>query len=61
MMLVVLGLSFIQISPFVLFPLQILIGALLTIGLCKLFKINEYQEIEDMIVPILTRLNLVKK
>ena len=61
MMLVVLGLSFIQISPFVLFPLQILIGALLTIGLCKLFKISEYQEIEDMIVPILTRLNLVKK
>lgn len=58
MMLVVLGLSFIPISPFVLFPLQILIGALLTIGLCKLFKIDEYQEIKDMVVPILTRLKL---
>lgn len=55
MMLAVLGMSYIPISPYVVFPLQIIVGALLTIGLCKLFKINEYQEIKDMVVPILVR------
>lgn len=58
MMFAVLGMSYIPISPYVVFPLQIIVGALLTIGLCKLFKINEYQEIKDMVVPILVRFKL---
>lgn len=58
MMLAVLGMSYIPITPYVLFPFQILVGAILTIGLCILFKRNEYQEIKEMVIPILTRFKL---
>lgn len=58
MMFAVLGMSYIPITPYVLFPFQILVGAILTIGLCILFKRNEYQEIKEMVIPILTRFKL---
>lgn len=44
----VYAMSFIPISPFILFPLQIIIGAVIAIGLSKSLKLPEYLEIEDI-------------
>ena len=48
MALVVYAISFIPISPFVLFPLQVIIGAIITISLSKKFELPEYKEIENI-------------
>ncbi len=44
----VYAMSFIPLSPFILFPLQIIIGAIIAIGLSKRFKLPEYLEIEEI-------------
>ncbi len=45
---VVYAMSFIPLSPFALFPLQVLVGAITTIFLCKLIKLPEYAELEEI-------------
>lgn len=54
---VVFGMSFIPISPFLLFPLQIIIGAAITIILSKKFELPEYIEIEDIAKTAFAKLN----
>ncbi len=46
--LTVYAMSYISVSPFLLFPLQILAGAFITIVLCRITKLPEYQEIESI-------------
>lgn len=41
--------SFLPINPFILFPMQLIIGLAIVIGLCERQKIEEYQEIRRII------------
>lgn len=52
----VYALSFIPISPFILLPLQILIGASITFGICEVLKLPEYFEIKGIIIPIINKI-----
>ena len=45
----------IQINPFILLPLQILVGATITIGLCELIRLSEYLEIKGIVMSIIKR------
>lgn len=40
--------SFIPLSPFIMFPLQLIIGATIALSLCKLAKLPEYIECKDI-------------
>ena len=53
---IVFAMSFIHISPFILFPIQIVVGALVAITLCKRLELPEYLEIEDIVKIFLTKL-----
>ncbi len=44
----VYGMSYIPISPFILFPIQFLVGLAIAIALSKKFELPEYIEIEDL-------------
>lgn len=46
---VVYGMSYIPVSPFILFPLQFLAGMTIAITLSKKFELPEYIEIEDLV------------
>lgn len=48
-------LSFIPISPFVLLPLQLLVGAVITIVLCEKSKIEEYNELKAIAIGFLQK------
>lgn len=43
------GISFIGISPYVILPLQLIIGFLIIIVLCSVFKLEEFYEIKNII------------
>lgn len=45
---IVYGMSFIPVSPFILFPLQILVGMTIAISLSQRLELPEYIEIEDI-------------
>ncbi len=55
MALMVYAISFVPVSPFILFPLQVLAGAFITIILCKITKLPEYKEIEGIALNFLKR------
>ena len=55
MMLVVFAMSFIPISAYILFPLQVLVGAIVSVGLCKIIGLSEYIELKDIVIPLLQR------
>ena len=55
MALPVYAMSFIQLNPFILFPLQILTGAIITIGICEIAKLPEYLEIKGIAMPIIKK------
>lgn len=52
----VFAMSFIPMSPFVLLPLQIVAGALITIGICEAIKLPEYLEIKGISMPIINKI-----
>ncbi len=56
MALIVYAMSYIKISPFLLFPLQILFGAIITISLCKIFKFPEYLELEAIAMGFIKKI-----
>ena len=58
MAIVVYCLKFLPISNWFILPIQIAIGLIVFILLCKVIKIDEYKEVLNMINPIL---NKVKK
>ena len=53
---IVYAISYISLSPFILLPLQISVGIIITIILCKLFKLPEYVEVEEIALKILNKL-----
>lgn len=51
----VYAMSFIPLNPFVLLPLQIVVGALITITICEVTKLSEYLELKGIAMPILNK------
>ncbi len=55
MALAVFALSFIQISPFVVFPLQLILGFGMMIGMCEMLKLSEYQELKKIVIGFIKK------
>ncbi len=51
----VFTMSFIPLNPYILFPLQILVGATITIGICEAIKLPEYLELKGIAMPIIKK------
>ena len=56
MALPVYALSYIPISPFVILPVQIVLGGVLAILLCNLFKLPEYYETKEIALQYVKKL-----
>lgn len=50
------GVSWLPLSPFILLPLQLFVGAIVTIALCEWTKLEEYKEIKKIAAPILKKI-----
>lgn len=48
--------SFIPMNPFILLPLQIVVGAVITIGICEATKLPEYLEIKGIAMPMINKI-----
>lgn len=51
----VYAMSFIPLNPFVLLPLQIVAGAMITITICEVTKLSEYLELKGIVLPIINK------
>ena len=51
----VFAMSFIPISPFVMLPLQIIVGAIITISICEATKFPEYVELKGIVMPLINK------
>ena len=51
----VLAMSFIPMNPFILLLSQIVIGAIITIGICEATKLPEYLEIKGIAMPVINK------
>lgn len=51
----VFAMSFIPMSPYIMLPLQIVLGAIITIAICETAKLPEYLEIKGIILPVINR------
>ena len=47
--------SFIPLNPFILLPLQIVAGAIITISICEVTKLPEYIELKGIAMPIVNK------
>lgn len=56
MALPVYAMSFIPMNPFILFPLQILVGATITISICEATKLPEYLELKGIVMPMINKI-----
>lgn len=56
----VFAVSFIPMNPFLLLPLQILIGAVITIGICEASKLPEYLELKGIALTLVKKINKSK-
>ena len=56
MALPVYAISFIPVSPYVVLPIQIVVGGGLTLLLCNLFKLPEYYETRDIALQYIQKL-----
>jgi len=52
----VFAMSFIQLNPFILLPLQIVAGAIISISICEVTKLPEYLEIKGIAMPIINKI-----
>ena len=50
------GMSFIPMTPYIMFPLQIMVGAIITISLCEKTKLPEYLELKGIVMPIINKI-----
>lgn len=48
--------SFIPLNPFILLPMQILVGAVITIVFCELTKFSEYIELKEIAKPVINKI-----
>ena len=53
---VVYSVSFLPLSPFVLLPIQLFVGAITTWGLCEIIHRDEYVEIKMIILSVLQKI-----
>ena len=51
----VYAMNFIPLNPFILLPLQIVTGAVITLAICEVTKLPEYLEIKGIIMPIINK------
>ena len=51
----VFAMSFIPLNPFILLPLQIVAGAIITIAICETTKLPEYIELKGIVIPIINK------
>ena len=51
----VYAMSFIPMNPFILLPLQIVAGAIITITICEVTRLPEYLEIKGIAMPIINK------
>jgi O-antigen/teichoic acid export membrane protein len=56
----VFAMSFILMNPFILLPLQIVAGAVITIVICEAIKLPEYLEIKGIAMPFINKFKLYK-
>lgn len=56
MAIVTYAVSLLPLSPFVLLPLQILVGAISAIVLCECLRLEEYKEIKGMALSVLRKI-----
>lgn len=52
----IFAMSFIPMSPYIMLPLQILVGAIITISICEVTKLSEYLEIKGIVMPIINKI-----
>ena len=52
----VFAMSYIPINSFILLPLQILVGAAITIAICEAMKLPEYIELKGIAMPIINKI-----
>ena len=52
----VFAMSFIPMNPFILLPLQVAVGAAITIGICEAAKLPEYVELKGIALPIINKI-----
>lgn len=50
------AMSFILMNPYILLPLQIVVGAIIAITICEVAKLPEYLEIKSIAMPIINKL-----
>ncbi len=46
---IVYAISFIPVSPFILLPVQIVVGVVIVWGLCSIFKLEEFIELKNIL------------
>lgn len=51
----IFAMSFIPLNPFILLPLQIVAGAIITIAICETTKLPEYIELKGIVIPIINK------
>lgn len=51
----VFTMSYIPLSPFILLPLQIMVGAAITIGICETARLPEYLELKGIVMPMIKK------
>ena len=56
MALLVYAMSFIPLNPFILLPLQIVAGAVITLAICEVTKLPEYMELKGIVTPSIKKI-----
>lgn len=51
----VYAMSFIPLNPFILLPLQIVAGAIITISICEVTRLPEYLELKGIVMPVINK------
>lgn len=51
----VFAMNFIPMSPYIMLPVQVVVGAIITISICETTKLPEYLEIRDIVTPLLNK------
>lgn len=57
MAIIVFFVGLLPISPYILLPIQIIIGAIIVFVLCEITKLNEYMQIKNIALSILKKKN----
>lgn len=56
MFAILFAISFLSLSPFIMLPLQIAIGAIFTFAICEIRKPDEYLELKGIAAPVINKI-----